>query len=197
MGKLFGATYYTENDLADEGFKHLGHNVRIARTCTIVGVENISLGDNVRIDGYCTLVAAGSGHLDVGSNVHVGGYCAFLAGEGIAIESFAGVSWGCHLFSRSDDFSGRAMTGPTVPMKYLNVSKGPIRLGRHTVLGAKTVVLPNVQFGEGVAVGAMSLVTKSLDAWGIYSGIPAKRIRDRDRHLLNLEREYLLEGRST
>ena len=89
MGKIFRPTHYTESDLANEGFKHLGKNVRIARNCTIVGPENISIADNVRIDGYCTIVATGTGYLDLGSYIHVGGYCALLAAEGI-VRRFGG-----------------------------------------------------------------------------------------------------------
>jgi hypothetical protein len=42
-------------------------------------------------------------------------------------------------------------------------------------------------------VGAKSLVTKSLDEWGIYSGIPTKRIKERSRDLLAFEKEFIEE----
>ncbi|HAE43562.1 MAG TPA: galactoside O-acetyltransferase [Clostridiales bacterium] len=194
MTKLFGPTHYTEEDLANEGFKSLGSNVRIAKTCTIVGAENISIGDNVRIDGYCTLVAAGCGFIHFGSYIHVGGHCVLLAGEGITFEDFSCLSWGVKLFSRSDDFSGQFMTNPTVPSKYTGVTGGPIVLKRHVVVGAGSVVLPKVTLEEGVAVGALSLVTKSLAEWGIYSGIPAKHIKNRKKQLLELESVFLEES---
>jgi acetyltransferase-like isoleucine patch superfamily enzyme len=193
MEKLFGPTHYTEQDLINEGFKRLGKNVRIARNCTIIGAENISIADNVRIDGYCTIVAAGTGYLELGSYIHIGGYCALLAGEGIVMEDFSGLSWGCQLLSRSDDFSGRHMTNPTVPSKYTNASGGMIKLCRHVVVGAKTILLPKVILGEGVAVGAHSLVSKDLEDWGIYSGVPVKRIKERKRDLLQLEISLLNE----
>jgi acetyltransferase-like isoleucine patch superfamily enzyme len=44
-----------------------------------------------------------------------------------------------------------------------------------------------------VAVGALSLVTKDLPAWGIYFGAPCKRLRERSRRLLELE-QRLHEG---
>jgi galactoside O-acetyltransferase len=193
MTKLFGPTHYTEEDLANEGFKSLGSNVRIAKTCTIIGAENISIGDNVRIDGYCTLVAAGNGFMHFGSYIHVGGYCALLAGEGITLKDFSCLSWGVKLFSRSDDFSGEFMTNPTVPSKYTGATGGPIVLKRLVIVGAGSVILPKVTLGEGVAVGALSLVTKSLAEWGIYSGIPAKHIKTRKKQLLELERSFLEE----
>jgi galactoside O-acetyltransferase len=109
------------------------------------------------------------------------------------MEDFSGLSWGCQLFSRSDDFTGRYMTNPTVPPKYTNVSRGTIKLCRHALVGAQTVLLPKVTLGEGVAVGTLSLVSKDLAAWGIYSGVPAKWIKERNRELLQLEKNLLNE----
>jgi galactoside O-acetyltransferase len=43
-------------------------------------------------------------------------------------------------------------------------------------------------------VGALSLVTRSLEAWGVYVGAPARRVKTRSKKLLELEKE-LLESR--
>lgn len=193
MTRLFGPTHYTEHDLADEGFRSLGTNVRIARTCSIIGAENISIGDNVRIDGYCTIVAAGNGFVNLGSYIHIGGYCALLAAEGIVMEDLSTISWGVKIFTRSDDFSGNHMTNPTVPSKYTGIKSGTVTIKRHCVVGANSIILPNVTVGEGTAVGALSMVNKNLSDWGIYSGIPAKRIKERSRNLLILEKAFLEE----
>ena len=188
MARLFGPTHYTEAELANEGFRHLGHNVLIARNCSIVGAENISIGDNVRIDGYCTITATGHGYVNLGSYVHISVYCALFGGEGIRMEDFSGLSSGVQMFSRSDDYSGEYMTNPTVPAKYTNAQGGPIVLKRHVIIGANSVILPNVTLEEGTAVGALSLVSKSLEPWTIYSGAPAKRIKRRDRQIIEHEK---------
>jgi galactoside O-acetyltransferase len=36
----------------------------------------------------------------------------------------------------------------------------------------------------------MTLVNKSLDPWGIYVGVPAKRIKERSKKLLALEKDF-------
>jgi len=193
MNKLFGLTHYTEDDLKGEGFRSLGRNVRIAKNCTIIGAENISIGSNVRIDGYCTLVATGAGYINLGSYIHIGGNCVLLAGKGIVMDDFSGLSWGVQVFTKSDDFSGRYMTNPTVPEQYTGVKGGAVKLGRHAIVGSNAVILPKVTIGEGVSVGALSLVSKSLDEWGVYSGVPAKLIKQRSNKLLSLEKEFLNE----
>ena len=42
-------------------------------------------------------------------------------------------------------------------------------------------------------MGAMSLVKGSVTAWTIVAGVPAKKIKDRSRNLLALEKAFLEE----
>jgi serine acetyltransferase len=43
----------------------------------------------------------------------------------------------------------------------------------------------------GVAIGTMSLVKESCKEFCVYAGIPAKKIKERSRKLLALEKEFL------
>ena len=190
MSKLFDPGYYTEDDLQHAGFRCLGNNVRIAKNCIVIGIENIEIGNNVRIDGYSTLVAA-AGHIRIGNYVHIGGYCFLSGSAGITLSDFSGLSQGVHLYSKTDDYSGKSMTNPTVPEEFTNCTSGPVHLGRHVIIGSGSVVLPNVLLDEGVAIGALTLVNKSLAAWGIYAGRPARLIKSRNRSLLLAESKLL------
>lgn len=193
---MFDPGYYTDEELNEAGFRALGSNVSISRSCTIVGIENISIGNNVRIDGYCSLIAAGSGYLEIGSYIHIGGYCLLSAGDGIVMEDFSGLSHGVMIYSRTDDYSGRHLTNPMVPEKYLGVTGGEVRLQRHALIGSGSVILPKVTVGEGSSVGALSLINKSLEPWGVYFGAPAKRLRARSRKLLELEQKLIDEQKA-
>lgn len=193
MEKPFDPGYFTERELMAAGFGRVGSNVRIATNCTIIGLEHIEIGDHVRIDGYCTIIAADQGYLRLGSFIHIGGYCCLFAGNGIDMGDYSGLSQGVRVYSRTDDYTGHYLTNPTVPQKYTNVVSGEVSLGRHVIVGSGTVILPNVAIGEGTAVGALSLVTKSLDEWGVYFGRPAKRIKGRSKNLLDLEQRMLAE----
>lgn len=189
MMNPFNPGYYNEDDLKDAGFKALGRNVQIAKNNTIIGTENISIGDNVRIDGYCGIIAAGDGWLDIGSYIHIGGWCFLSAGDGIRMDDFSGLSQGVRIYSRSDDYTGKYLTNPTVPEKYTGITRGTVVLGRHVIIGAGAVILPKVIIGEGSSVGALSIVSRKLDPWGMYFGCPAKRLKDRSKRLLELEAE--------
>jgi Acetyltransferase (isoleucine patch superfamily) len=78
-----------------------------------------------------------------------------------------------------------------VPDKYKNEIKKEVVIRRHVIVGTHSVIMPGVILGEGTSVGAMSLIRKSTEAWSIYAGIPAKKIKDRSRDLLELEKEFL------
>lgn len=187
----FNPDYYDEGELREAGFKSLGSNIKLAKNCTIIGLENICIGSNVRIDGYCTLVAAGDGFLNIGSYVHIGGYSLLLAGAGITLEDFSGLSQGVKLYSKTDDYSGSYLTNPTVPVEYTGVVSGEVRSNRHVIVGSSSVVLPGVSIGEGSSIGAMSLVTKNLEPWGVYFGTPVNRLKSRSKKLLDFESELL------
>lgn len=72
-----------------------------------------------------------------------------------------------------------------------NVEYGKIILHKHCIVGSNSVILPNVELGEGVAVGALSLVNSNLEQWGLYAGIPVRRIRERDKRRILLLEENL------
>ena len=187
----FDKGFFNETELREFGFKSVGKNVKIEKTCTIVGLHNISIGDDVVIDGFTTIIAAGSGFVNIGSNVHIAGYCHISAGAGVTFSDFSGISQGVRIYTKTDDYTGKFLTNPTVDMQYKGVQSGEVKLGRHVIIGSGSVIMPGVIMGDGVAVGALSMVTKSLPEWGVYFGSPVKKIKNRSKKLLTLEKEYL------
>lgn len=181
-------SFYSEKELKALGLCSYGKNVLISRNAKMYGADKISIGDNVRIDDFCIL----SGNVKLGNFIHIAAYSALFGGEsGIVMEDFSTLSSRCVIYGVSDDYSGMALTNPTVPEKFRNISGGKVIIRRHTILGTGVSVLPNVTIGEGCSIGSMSLVNKSVEAWGIYAGIPCKKIRERSKELLNLEKEFL------
>ncbi len=55
----------------------------------------------------------------------------------------------------------------------------PVVIGRDVWIGANVVVLPGVEIGEGAVVAASSVVTRSVPAYAIVAGNPARVIRQR------------------
>ena len=180
--------FLTEQQLLQMSFKSLGRNVRISDKASIYEPERIEIGDHSRIDDFCVV----SGNVSIGRNVHIAVFCNVAGGEeGITLEDFSGLAYGCHVFSQSDDYSGRTLTNPTVPDEYKKEVKQAVVIGKHSIVGTSSLIFPGVTLAEGTAVGAMSVVNKSTDAWSVYLGNPARRVKARKQDLLELEQAYL------
>ncbi len=182
--------HYSEEELAAIGFKSFGENVQISRKTSIYKPEVISLGSNVRIDDF-SLLSGGKG-ITIGCYVHIGAYAALFGGAGIIMEDFSGVSPRATVLSESDDFLGKSLTGPTIPMKYKPTLKSaPVIFRKHSGLGVNSTILPGVEMGEGAGSGAHALVVKSCEPWKLYFGAPADRAIRRRRDVLKLERQFM------
>lgn len=175
-------SFYTENELKELGLGKIGDGVLISRKASIYGAEDIEIGSYVRIDDFCIL----SGKIKLGSYIHISAYTSLFGGkkEGIIMEDYTTVSSRCAIYALTDDYSGEYMTNSTIPIQYKNVTEAQVNIKTFSIIGSGCTVLPGVVINEGVAVGAMSLVNKSLEEWGIYVGIPCKKIKDRERGML-------------
>lgn len=182
--------YLTQKQLEQMGFKSLGQNVLISDKASIYNADQIEIGDNSRIDDFCVV----SGKVVIGKNVHLAAFALIAGGEkGIEFEDFSGVAYKVQIFTQSDDYSGASLTNPTVPSKYKLEQKKSVHIRKHVIIGAGSIILPGVVLETGCSIGAMSLVRKSTEPWGIYVGNPAKRLKDRKKDLLILEEQYLAE----
>jgi acetyltransferase-like isoleucine patch superfamily enzyme len=181
----FAGHYYGSEELREFGFRQVGRNVRIHSRASIYRPENIELADDIRIDDFTVIVA--SGPLRIGSFVNITNFCFLGTRNGIRIGDFVMMAPGVKLFSVSDDYTGaKGLAGAAVPRALTACTEGPVEIGRHAILGANCVVLPNVTVGEGSALGAGSLASRSLEPWGMYAGVPARRLKDRSREIERL-----------
>jgi acetyltransferase-like isoleucine patch superfamily enzyme len=182
--------FLSKDELQKIGFKSFGNNVLISDKCSIYNAKNIEIGSNVRIDDFC-VISAGSGGIKIGNNIHIAVYCSMIGDGEIIMEDFSGLSSKVSIYSSSDDYSGESLTNPTVSKEYTNVQSGKVHLKKHVIVGAGSVILPNIILEEGVAVGALSLVTKSFESYNIIVGNPAKILKSRKQNLKTLEWKYL------
>jgi acetyltransferase-like isoleucine patch superfamily enzyme len=185
--------WLTSEQMASMGFGAVGAGVLLSDKASFYNCPGIELGDHVRIDDFCVL-SAGAGGIRLGRHIHVAVYTSLIGAGAIVLGDFANLSSRVAIYSSSDDFSGKAMTNPTVPAAFTNVLSAPVTIGRHVIVGAGSVVLPGVTIAEGAAIGALSLVHRDCDRFGMYAGTPARRIGDRSENLLEVEQRFLAAG---
>lgn len=179
MGNLF----FKINEL-----KFCGKDVIIGKTVRIRYPELVEIGDNVIIDDFTYISTA----LKIHSNVHISSGCKIIGGKNayVEINEFSTLAPNVVLSAGSDDYVSGIAT-PMVSMKFkANAVIGKIILQKHCIVGAGSVVLPNVTFNEGACVGALSLVNRDLEEYKLYAGIPAKFLKDRNKNeIKNLENQ--------
>lgn len=111
------------------------------------------------------------GDITIGKNVWISfaksGGCYIQGGNGINIGDDTIFASGVKMISANHDFE--------------NLNKWqeekPIVIGKNCWIGANAIILPGVQLGDNVTVGAGAVVTKSFPSDLIIGGIPAQIIK--------------------
>lgn len=180
-------SFYNDNELKQMGFKKIGQDVKISRKVSIYSPEKISIGNHVRIDDFSIL----SGEIEIGNYVHISAYTALYGRFGIKIGDFCGCSPRTTIFSATDDFSGEYMISPMVPEEYTNLEKGKVELENFVQIGSNSIVMPNIIIHEGAVCGTFSFIKNDLEPWSVNVGIPAKKIKERKKEILNLYKKVI------
>jgi acetyltransferase-like isoleucine patch superfamily enzyme len=61
-----------------------------------------------------------------------------------------------------------------VSPKQLPMNRGQVKIGNHCWIGAKAVILKDVELGDGCVIGAGAVVTKTVPPGAVVGGVPAK-----------------------
>lgn len=177
--------YYTIKEVEAMGIQAVGRQVLISRTARIYHPEKMTIGSHVLIDDFAIL----NGEIHIGSYVHVSSYTELYSGKAsITLEDFVGLSSHMSIYATSDDYSGASLSNSTVPPAFRFEEDLPVVIKKHALFGTHCIILPGVTVGEGCSFGSASLVNKDTEPWGIYVGVPARRIREREKGILEFER---------
>ncbi len=137
--------------LARRVFKEIGEGVIFHHDVYILSGRNTTLGDGVFVNRGATIDDRGP--ITIGDHTMIAAG-AILTTHGHILDDF----------SKPLPFGGRTMA--------------PITIGSNTVIGFRSVVMPNVTIGDRVIVASNSVVTKDIpDRW-VVGGAPAKKIKE-------------------
>jgi dTDP-4-amino-4,6-dideoxy-D-glucose acyltransferase len=156
-------------------FKHIGKDVRISDKCSIYNPENISIGDNTRIDDF-TILSAGEGGIIIGKKVHIGCHSTLIGELEIRIGDYTELSGRVSVYSSTNDFTCKWYWDNEDERD--NIITGNVDIQQGCVIGCGSVVLPAVTIGQYARVGALSLVKKDIPAMEVWVGIPVKKLFD-------------------
>ncbi len=127
-------------------------------------VGNVQLGDYVYISPRSHIY-----------NATIGNFCS--------IGPDVKIGLGIHptsLISTSPVFySTKKQCGITFSEKDIIEEVKIINIGNDVWIGANCTILDGVTIGDGAIIAAGAVVTKDVESFGIYGGIPAKKIKKR------------------
>ncbi|WP_114689323.1 acyltransferase [Polynucleobacter necessarius] len=161
--------------------KRIGQNVLIDVGVILSGTANISIDDYTWIDANC-IISAMLGEVSIGKRVHMASFSIIGSREPVIIEDYVALGASSKIYSNSEVVvPGKRMSGPMIPEEDKAFFSAPVYLRKDSFVGANSVIMPGVELGIGAVVGANSLVTKSVAAWTIVSGVPARKLMAREK----------------
>ena len=153
-----------------------GDNVSVLGNIDLRNRENgrIVFRDRVTIERDCRFVSARDGTIEVGEGsivtafAIINGGADITVGKQVIIGPRASINANDHLFARDK------------PVREQGFVHAPVIIEDGCWLAANVVVNKGVRLARGTVVGAHSVVTKDTEEFGIYAGIPARKIADRE-----------------
>jgi acetyltransferase-like isoleucine patch superfamily enzyme len=113
----------------------------------------------------------------------------------VILEDFSFVASGTKIVAGSEDYTGKGLVGPTIPVDFRSLNITEVKFEKFAGCGVNCSIMPGVTFGEGAILGANSLATKDLEPWTIYVGSPAKPVRIRKKeNIINYSKKVLKQS---
>lgn len=159
---------------------HVGEDVQVFEHALVLKPETISIGDHSRIDDYCRL--EGGEALQIGRHVHVSSFSSVIGGGTCLIGDMGDVAHGARVITGSDQQDAAMST--MSPAEWRHVELSTVVIDHLAFLANNAVMLPGTSLGVGAIGAAGSVVTKPIPPWEIWSGVPARPLRVRDRGAL-------------
>ena len=107
-------------------------------------------------------------NIKIGKNVFINACCRFQDQGGIEIGDGSLIGHNTTIATLNHEFN---------PAKRQNLTPSPVKIGKNVWIGSDCTILPGVEIGDGVIIGAGSVVTKSIPTNTIAVGNPARVIK--------------------
>lgn len=166
--------------------KSVGENCKIGLNFSIVGAEDISIGNNFIGGDNISLWAWGSyngkergqkPNLIIGDKVTITSNCVITCANKVTIGDGVLLGRGTFITDNShgkNDSIEELRINPSSREVY---SKGPVNIGRNVWTGTNVCIMPGVSIGDGAIIGANSVVTHDIPEAAVAVGAPARVVK--------------------
>jgi acetyltransferase-like isoleucine patch superfamily enzyme len=156
----------------------IGSGARVGRNATLrANTEQrpgISLGVGVWVQDS-VIINANRGQVTIGDRSWLGPFCLVYGnggvdiGANVLVAAHTSINTVSHESARCD-----------IPINDQPVRTDPVVIEDDVWIGLNAVVLQGVTIGRGAIIGAGAVVTRSVPAWSIAVGVPAKVVGRRN-----------------
>lgn len=161
-------------------FAKIGKGCSIRPILNTTHPENIFLGSDVSLGLFCWVGTNTSlrkkPKLTIGNRVHIGAHSMIIAANEISIGSNIIMSERVIILDHIHDYRNVKMPIIDQPI----YSKGSIIIEDDCFIGANSVILGKVRVGKHAVIGANSVVTHDVPSFSVVAGAPAKVIKEYD-----------------
>ena len=157
-------------------FKKIGKRVIIEKGVMVFHPENIVLGENVYVGHNAILKGYYKAKMFIGDGTWIGQGCFFHSAGGLTIGKNVGIGPGVMIITSAHSEEGR-----NKPILHSTLKFAPVIIEDDADIGVGAIILPGVTIGRGAQIGAGAVVTKSIRAYAIAVGVPAKVIKSRPK----------------
>lgn len=149
-------------------------NVYIGKHCALKGKSNIVLDDGVTVRPYAQ-IWSGGGTVRIGRGSEIGERCRISIANSLEIGEKVLLS--PNVYITDCDHEYRNIDVPVIEQGI--VQKGQaVSIGDGSYIGINTVIVGNVKIGKHCVIGANSVVTKDVPDYSVAVGIPARVIKN-------------------
>lgn len=191
INKLSTYTSVHDNIKLYGSFKYCPQNVHFCKTGMLNCPQYISIGNGTSFGDWIYLTAWDNYKCIINGVEHIqqlipeliiGNNCNFGAFNHITCTNKVIIGDGCltgKWVTITDNSHGNTdMESLLVPpIKRPIFSKGSVIIGKNVWIGDKATILPNVTIGDGAVIAANAVVTKSVPAFCVVAGNPARIVK--------------------
>ncbi|MBN8730655.1 MAG: acyltransferase [Acidobacteria bacterium] len=153
----------------------LGKRLSLEVSPTLGGSLELSVGNDVTISGKLAVLAGrvfDRPRVTIGDHVFLGHETTISVNLNVEIEHDVLIASECYI---TDNFGHPLDAVRRVALEPPDAADiKPIKICRYAWIGRRCIILPGVTIGEGAIVGAGSVVSRSVPAYAIAVGNPAR-----------------------
>ena len=162
-----------------KNFAHFGNSVIMWKPYTLLGTQNIYIGNNVVIESGVQLVTYST--KDYKPEIHISDNTLIRRNSHITainkIRIGKNVLTGTNVLISDNEHGESSRQNMNVqPRLRQLVSKGEVIIEDNVWIGNNVCILGGVRIGMGSIIGANTVVTKDIPPYSIAAGVPAKII---------------------